>query len=689
MPVLLPDSPSPAADMQQAVVDTLRQEAVQENLAVAFIDQEAMRAEAQKALLSGTLNDGTDISVHVPEITSNNSLPYIDRLEASGIRLVEPTEADASKMSSIIAYQTESSQELRGFIGNTYAFGDLLEPTVGLYTAGDVESWYGGTTRFSEAFNLGSGQKKLSESTLGVSTAHLSSYIFQSSSSQTNPAEALRQVPSDVQVSSPELRRKDSPDQFFPYSLDGFWTEKGDIGILVFDHIRGEEVLQLYVDEIDFRSGRVIDPSILSKYIRLVTAEVYAQNEVGYQDTLNSWMSQGSEVQKVFSIDPGQTVSDSSFIALIDLTDNYDVSLTCVGTEREYDVGSGNRYDELGLRPLFDLTSEMLERTDQHPIVVDGQIEAITVTGEVSDRKRFLELSEQVLVDRYQHNILVTPRNTSSGMMLDITTYIPTTFLENASSAPQFVPVNFDLTPFAGDVEGAFYHRALSPIDELDGIKFYTNMTAQQVLAEYGDSFSDVIAGIHDALNLFGQSGDVKRVLIANGSQENAYFTRINPESICLFDELVEPGAKIIVVSRHETFHLLDSKCDFALSGGRFEKVFQRLKNRNASFLNEICESEFLPNMENAGHAFDNKMELLSSIGNSLHHPEWSQAVAERSLEFIQDYRKVLEALQHNVSSIEEIPDDAPIHVVLEKRIAELKDLERSKRREEKLLASR
>ncbi len=164
---------------------------------------------------------------------------------------------------------------------------------------------------------------------------------------------------------------------------------------------------------------------------------------------------------------------------------------------------------------------------------------------------------------------------------------------------------------------------------------------------QFGDQFADIGMGAQRAEEFFGYEAGhrLSQILLANSVNYNAYFHQSNPRAIVIQDEVLKSGGSVAAVAFHEVVHLVDNYLDGKLSAGKFQEWFRELRQSSPRFLDQICEKNFLPNVQ-AGHAKDDSAEFLASFVNSLTHPRWAAAMRERSTEFCENYRKSCEVLR-------------------------------------------
>lgn len=246
------------------------------------------------------------------------------------------------------------------------------------------------------------------------------------------------------------------------------------------------------------------------------------------------------------------------------------------------------------------------------------------------------------------------------------------------------VPLKIDLSMIGlGEIDGVFYQESLPPGTTvgLQKIPVYSHMVAAEklegMMEKHGDSIG---AGIERVRGWFGQEDDyVDAVYVTDRDHANAGAFENNRGVLEFTDEIFHQyrpddprraldEREMELVAAHEAIHEVDFRFgitkDMDLQSGIFHA-------RSSSFLKAINESEFLGAF--GGHATENFREAFASLLNTLSLPDvfWEGVVMdEDSPGFREEYLGALSSLRTGLRSVKEIPKNAEIFRILDRRIA-------------------
>ncbi len=245
--------------------------------------------------------------------------------------------------------------------------------------------------------------------------------------------------------------------------------------------------------------------------------------------------------------------------------------------------------------------------------------------------------------------------------------------------------IDIDLTRFGlGTIRGMFKDEPLSPLELPGRPAVYCNMSPIEAARTFRTEIPVVQKAATDAGRYFGNSAQVKKIMIFNAHEQNGYYQPNNPDTITLTDQFLRsPSLDVLNAgTAHEVFHLIDGASGFVLSGGKFGAHFASLQAAGDKFLSQINERHFrgsavalFNNTYAFGHAEDSAVEFFASFLNSMQHPQWEQRLQSSAPEFQKTYRQTLSVLKQQLAASNTVPENAPVMLDIERKIAFLDNL--------------
>jgi len=226
---------------------------------------------------------------------------------------------------------------------------------------------------------------------------------------------------------------------------------------------------------------------------------------------------------------------------------------------------------------------------------------------------------------------------------------------------PGIVPFKVDLSAFGyGELPAFLEQREIPRIESSHALNIYSNIPAERAKAELLPKLSELRHGIRDAEDFFGlhKGNGVRELYYADSQRENAFFSRKDPHTVTLQDEIIKAdNIPARNVGFHETVHLIDGATRFQLSGGALESLYKQLSHENSALFNFIDEKHFLPGASFGGHSAENSAEFLASLMNSLYLADrdisaWRKAFNKGDASQRADYVRALQAVQNNLAAI-------------------------------------